>query len=90
MVCFVFGSPVINGATLTLPNEKIFHMTIKNNSNENKYIQNITFNGKQYSKSYILYRDIMNGGDINIEMGNQPSKTWGVDPGDRPYSGLKD
>ena len=87
---FVFGSPVINGATLTLPNEKTFHMTIKNNSNENKYIQNITFNGKQYSKSYILYRDIMNGGDLIIEMGDQPSKTWGVDPDDRPYSGLKD
>ncbi|MFI5188159.1 MAG: GH92 family glycosyl hydrolase [Chitinophagales bacterium] len=86
---FVFGSPVMNEAILTLTNGKIFHITVKNNSRENKYIQDINLNGETYLKSCILYKDIMAGGELNITMGNQPSKTWGVSPGSRPSSVIK-
>jgi Putative alpha-1,2-mannosidase len=60
-------------------------MTVKNNSSENKYIQRMTLNGKAYPKSYIQYKDIMNGGALVIEMGNKPS-SWGVAPNERPHS----
>ena len=43
-------------------------------------------NGKPYTKSYITYKDIMNGGALTIEMGATPSATWGVNQKDRPYS----
>ena len=83
--CFVFGSPVVNSATINVGNNKTFTMTVKNNSSENKYIQRMTLNGKAYPKSYIQYKDIMNGGALVIEMGNKPS-SWGVAPNERPHS----
>ncbi|MEO5682154.1 MAG: GH92 family glycosyl hydrolase [Chitinophagaceae bacterium] len=86
---YVFGSPLINDAVLTLPGGKTFHTTVKNNSPLNKYIQRITLNGRPYTKSFILHQDIMNGGELGIEMGRRPSKTFGVALADRPYSVAK-
>jgi predicted alpha-1,2-mannosidase len=83
---YVFGSPAVNEASLTLANGKTLHIEAKNNSPENKYIQGITFNGKLYSKSYILHEDLMKGGELVIEMGSNPSTTWGVAKEDRPTS----
>jgi predicted alpha-1,2-mannosidase len=82
---FVFGSPVIDEATLKVGKDKNFHISVLNNNKTNKYIQKVRLNGKDYSKSYITYSDIMNGGEMIIEMGAAPSKTWGVNDADRPY-----
>jgi predicted alpha-1,2-mannosidase len=81
---FVFGSPVIDEATLQLPKGKSFHIVVKNNNATNKYIQRMNLDGKPYPKSYISYSDIMKGGELTVEMGASPSKTWGVNPSDRP------
>jgi putative alpha-1,2-mannosidase len=70
-------------------NNKTFTITVKNNNPQNKYIQNITLNGETYIKSYILYKDLMAGGKMVIEMGPEPSKTWGVSPASRPYSAIR-
>jgi predicted alpha-1,2-mannosidase len=83
---YVFGSPVMDDAVLKLPGEKRFHLLVKNNSPLNKYIQRVTLNAKPYTKSFILHQDIMEGGEMTIEMGARPSKTWGVRLADRPYS----
>jgi len=86
---FVFGSPVIDEARFTVNDGKTFTITVKNNSSQNKYIQNITLNDETYIKSYILYKDLMAGGKMIIEMGPEPSKTWGVSPASRPYSSIR-
>lgn len=86
---YVFGSPVVDGATLQLGGGKTFSVQVKNNSAKNKYIQNITLNGKKYTRSYIAHADLMKGGTMIIEMGSTPSKTWGVQRADRPYSEIK-
>jgi len=86
---FVFGSPVMDEVRMDLGGGKIFHCIIKNNSNKNKYIQHIEYNGNSYDRSYILYSDLAKGGEMVITMGAEPSATWGVAPGTRPYSVLK-
>lgn len=83
--CFVFGSPVVNNATINVGNNKTFTMNVLNNSAANKYIQRITLNGKNYPKSYIQYKDIMKGGTLVIEMGSKPS-SWGTSQDARPRS----
>ncbi|MGB3006787.1 MAG: GH92 family glycosyl hydrolase [Chitinophagaceae bacterium] len=83
---FVFGSPVMDEATLTLNNGKTFHIIVKNNSKQNKYIQSMKYNGAAYKRSYILYKDFMAGGEMIIEMGAAPSKTWGVSKDSWPHS----
>jgi putative alpha-1,2-mannosidase len=83
---FIFGSPSINQATIALGGGKTFAIEAKNNSTANKYIQRVTLNGKPYSKSYLRYQDLQQGGKLVIEMGPKPSATWGVAPQDRPRS----
>ena len=83
---YVFGSPVINDAVIKLPGGKTFHVAVKNNSHPNKYIQRISLNAKPYTKSFLLHEDLMNGGEMIIEMGAKPSKTWGIPAVDRPFS----
>ena len=83
---YVFGSPVFDEVTLNLANGKAFRMRTVHNSKENKYIQRVTFNGKPYTHSFLLHKDILRGGDLVLEMGNKPSTTWGVKPADRPRS----
>ena len=85
---FVFGSPVMDDAVLTLFGNKSFHIIVKDNSKTNKYIQQITFNNKDYAKSYLLYKDIMAGGEMTIQMGPRPSATWGVNKNDWPHSAM--
>lgn len=83
--CYVFGSPVVNEATIPVANNKTFHLTVKNNSDKNIYIQRVILNGKDYPLSYIQHKDIMKGGELVIEMGSRPSK-WGILPSQRPRS----
>ena len=83
---YIFGSPVVDEATITMDNGKVFRITVKNNNAANKYIQSITLNGSAYPKSYILYRDIVVGGDLVIDMGSAPSANWGVPKDSRPSS----
>jgi predicted alpha-1,2-mannosidase len=85
---YVFGSPVINEATLNVGKGKKFHITVKNNSAVNKYIQSITLNGADYKKSFLSHRDIVKGGQLVIIMGNKPGNTWGIATVNRPVSNV--
>jgi predicted alpha-1,2-mannosidase len=81
---YVFGSPLFDEATINVGNNKSFTILVKNNSTENKYIQRIILNNKNYTKSYLLHTDIMKGGELIIEMGKKPSSKWGTAMSDRP------
>ncbi len=86
---YVFGSPLVDEATLRTASGNTFHLTVKRNSASNKYIQRITLNGKNYDRSFILYKDIMAGGDLVITMGPSASATWGKANEARPSSGYR-
>ena len=80
---YIIGSPIFDKAELNVGKGKTFNIVCKNNSKENMYVQSAKLNGKPYSKSYIMYNDIMKGGTLELQMGNQPSK-WGTRTADRP------
>ena len=80
---YIIGSPIFDKASLNVGKGKTFSIICRDNSKENMYIQHAKLNGKPYTKSYIMYNDIMKGGTLEIQMGNQPSK-WGTRPADRP------
>jgi len=85
---YVFGSPLFDQAELSLPGGKSFKIIVKNNGENNIYIQSIKLNGKTYSKAYITHKDIMRGGRLEIVMGPEPGRTFAVDKNDFPTSGL--
>lgn len=85
---YVFGSPSVNQAVITLAGGKTLTIEAKNNSSANCYIQRVVRNGRPYLKSYITHKDLLQGGTLVYEMGARPSTTWGVALADRPKSVL--
>ena len=74
---YVLGSPKFRKTTITMEDGKKFVIEAKGNSKDNVYIQNATLNGKRHTRNYIHYSDIVNGGVLELQMGNQPEKTRG-------------
>ncbi len=83
---YVLGSPKFRKATITMEDGRKFVIEAKGNSKDNVYIQNATLNGKRHTRNYIHYSDIVNGGVLELQMGNQPEKTRGTAKEDRPFS----
>ena len=83
---YVFGSPIIDEATIAVPGGKSFTIIAKNNSSENIYIQSAELNGRPYSKSYITHPDIVAGGELTFVMGPEPNEAFGSAAEDRPRS----
>lgn len=83
---YVFGSPIVDSAILKLKDDKELSIIVKNNSLTNIYIQDISLNGEYYGRSFIKYEDIKNGGKIVINMGSNPSPTFGAAIDMRPSS----
>jgi len=75
-------SPVFDKVTLKLDPKyakgKAFTIIANNNSAKNTYIQSAKLNGKAYSKCYIDFKDIAAGGVLELTMGAQPNKNWGI------------
>jgi predicted alpha-1,2-mannosidase len=70
---FVLGAPQLSKISIALPNGKTFTTEAQNLSVANKYVQSITLNGKPYTKEYITYSDIMNGGKLVFVMTDKPA-----------------
>jgi predicted alpha-1,2-mannosidase len=75
-------SPVFDRITIHLHNGKTLLIICRNNSRDNKYIQSIRFNGRSQSKVWIRHADIINGGTLELEMGNTPNRELGANPSD--------
>jgi putative alpha-1,2-mannosidase len=83
---FVFGSPSFKKATIHLSNGKTFTIKAPANSDENVYIKSARLNGKNYTRAFLTYDDIMRGGTLELSMSNIPNKKFGEKAADRPVS----
>jgi len=81
---YAIGSPILKSASIALSNSKIFTINAKNAGSENRYIQAVRLNGKQYDKVYITQDEIMAGGTLDFIMGPKPNRNWGVKPESKP------
>lgn len=70
---YVFGSPLFDEAEIAVGDNRTFRIVANNNTRENCYIQSVKLNGQPYTKTYINHADIVAGGLLEFEMGNQPS-----------------
>lgn len=62
------GSPMWDEAEFAVPGGKFVIKTI-NNSPDNMYVRSAKLNGKPYTLPYIMHSDIMQGGELILEMG---------------------
>jgi len=81
----VLGSPLFEKAVLHLKNGAV--TIIGKGANENSpYVQSLRVNGKGWTKTWIRFSDISNGGEMEYELSSTPNKRWGSDAEDAPPS----
>ena len=75
-------APVFDEVTIHLDSRyypgKTFRIVTKNNAPENVYIQSAKLNGNQLDNCWFYHRDFVKGGTLELVLGPQPNKSWGV------------
>ncbi len=87
---YVLGAPLFKKATLQLSNGKQIEINAANNSVKNKYVHDLKWNGKPYSKNYIQHSQLLKGAVLSFDMQAKPNLKRGTAKADLPYSLSKD
>lgn len=83
---YTIGSPLMDEATLQLPEGKNFRVIAENNTADAVYIQSATLNGAPLERSWIDHSEIMAGGVLQFVMGTTPNKVWASQDDAIPFS----
>jgi len=86
---YVIGSPVFETVKLHLPNDKTFVIEAEGNGKDAYYIQKASLNGTSFDRNYIEHDEILDGGTLKFEMGENPEKSRGTQAESFPYSMTK-
>jgi predicted alpha-1,2-mannosidase len=71
---YSIGRPIFSKVEINLPSGKKFTVSAKNNSPENLHVQSVKLNGMALEKPFFTHDDILNGGVLEFEMGQEPNK----------------
>ena len=82
---FTIGSPVFPKAVIHLENGKQITITGKNAAPASPFIQTLQLNGQSFDSPWIEWSALSNGGALDFDLGDKPSK-WGSDPSKAPPS----
>lgn len=83
---YVLGAPLFKKVILRLENGKTVTINAANNSDANRYVESMKWNGKLHSKNWISHSELMKGAVIDFTMSATPNKKRGIHPSDFPYS----
>jgi predicted alpha-1,2-mannosidase len=83
---YVLGSPLFKQAKIHFENGKVLEINAPDNNDKTRYVENVAYNGKNYTKNYLKYSTLIQGGKVQVKMSETPNKKRGVDAGDFPYS----
>lgn len=87
---YVIGTPYFDRVTLKLENGNKVHITAKNNSAANCYVQSLLLDGMTYEKNYITHTVLQNGANLQFTMSPTPNKQRATADEDAPYSFTKE
>jgi predicted alpha-1,2-mannosidase len=83
---YVLGTPLFKKMTLNLENGKKVVLNAPKNSDANKYIYSVNFNGKLYNNDFLNHADLLKGAVLDFNMSAQPNKQRGIAISSLPYS----
>jgi predicted alpha-1,2-mannosidase len=73
---YTITSPVFSKVTIHLDNGKDFTVIARGSSRKNKYIQSAKMNGRELTSLWFSHDDLLNGGTLELEMGEGTDKQW--------------
>ena len=71
---YVIGAPQIPEMTLSLPGGRTFTMKARGLSEENKYVESVSLNGKPLEGYKLSHADIVSGGLLEFTMTDKPKQ----------------
>jgi len=78
---YQLGSPIFDKVRIQLNQEyypgKEFTIKVIGNSAENVYIQSSALNKNPFQRYWINHKDLVNGGELILNMGPNPNMNWG-------------
>ncbi|MCR5129985.1 MAG: GH92 family glycosyl hydrolase [Prevotella sp.] len=83
---YALGTPYFDEVTLHFENGKTLCIKAEDNSDSNRYVKEMTFNSKEYTRNFVLNHDLLKGGDIVYKMASEPNLQRGIAKKDLPYS----
>jgi predicted alpha-1,2-mannosidase len=83
---YAIGTPLFPEVRIKLEDGPTFVIKAPLVSPRNLYIQSATLNGRPYRYSYLLHKDLMEGGELVLQMGPEPNRNWGSSIADIPTS----
>ena len=83
---YVLGTPLFKKMTVKLENGKTITINAVGNSDQNRYVKSLKWNGVLYDKNWINHFDLLKGGSLNFVMDEMPNKRRGVSETAYPYS----
>ena len=85
---YALGSPLFDQVTLKVPGRADFTLTARDNGPQRPYIHQAKWNGQAYDKVYLTHGQIVQGGELQLEMSSSPEYHWGNTPEQRPPAGM--
>ncbi|MGK0387461.1 MAG: putative alpha-1,2-mannosidase [Maribacter sp.] len=82
---YTLSSPIFSEVKINLENGNTFEINTHRKNTTFKYINGVSLNNNDYSKSYLKHDDIINGGEIYFTIGKSKNN-WGVEKENRPPS----
>jgi len=83
---YVLGAPLFKKVTINLENGKQIVINAPKNSDENRYVNALKYNGAVQSKSWLSHSNLLKGAVLDFDMVATPNKTRGSNEADFPYS----
>lgn len=83
---YALGSPLFKKVTVNLPDGRKIVMAAPENSDVNRYVSDMTLDGRKYDRNYITLDQLKDGARIVFGMSDQPDFTRGVSEEAVPYS----
>tara|TARA_R110002050_G_scaffold286121_2_gene436347 strand:+ start:127997 stop:130291 length:2295 start_codon:yes stop_codon:yes gene_type:complete len=83
---YILGTPLFKKMTIHLQNGKEIVINAEKNSDENRYINKMMYNGNTYTKNWLSHKELVKGAVIDFDMTDTPNKKRGTTKEDYPYS----
>jgi predicted alpha-1,2-mannosidase len=71
---WAIGRPLFHRAEIDVAPDRTFTIKTMDNSRENRFVQQVKLNGKEKDDLYLRHQDIIQGGVLEIQMGNESGK----------------
>jgi len=82
----ILSAPIFEKVEINTDLGQVIELAANNLSDQNSYVQTCLIGKKAYNESWITQKELLKSGSVQFQMDRIPSKTWGLNLTNKPYS----